>query len=285
MPSQTGFLNVTENWSAKVQNTGLEFVVSSTNFKTKEFSWNTSFNLTIPRNKLVSFPGIESSNYATRYVVGEPLSVLMKFKYLGVNDTTGIFQFLDAKGVPTYSPVNISNNQFNDIQDIGNLDPKFYGGFSNSFEYKNFHLDIFFEFKKQTGINYLAQIYGIYVPGVESNQPAALLSRWQKPGDKSEFEKFTTDAFTPAGRAARSYFTQSSGAYSDASYIRLKTVSFSYTLRSRYHGKIKAGALRFYVNAENVFTVTNYKGNDPETQSFYGVPPLRTIATGCQFNF
>lgn len=284
LPSQTGFLSVTENWSAKVQNTGMEFVVSSTNFKTKEFSWNTSFNLTIPRNKLVSFPGIESSSYATRYVVGEPLSVLLKFKYLGVNDTTGIFQFLDAKGVPTYSPKNISNNQLNDIQEIGNLDPKFYGGLSNSLGYKNLYLDIFFEFKKQTGINYLGQIYN-NVPGGEINQPVALLSRWQKPGDKTEFEKFTTDVITPAGIAARRYFTHSSGVYSDASYIRLKTVSLSYTLQGKHLGKIKAEALRFYINAENVFTISNYKGNDPETQSFYGVPPLRTVVAGCQFNF
>jgi TonB-linked SusC/RagA family outer membrane protein len=285
LPSQTGFLNVTENWSAKVQNTGWEFVVTSSNFKTKKFSWNTSFNLTIPRNKLVSFPGIESSSYATRYVVGQPLSVLKKFKYLGVNDTTGIFQFLKASGVPTYSPVNVSNNKFNDIQVIGNQDPKFYGGINNSFEYKNFQLDIFLEFKKQTGVNYLGQIYGVNVPGGEFNLPAALLSRWQKPGDKSEFEKFTTNASTAAGRAARTYFAQSSGVYSDASYIRFKTVSFSYILRGKLLEKIKAETIRFYINAENLLTITNYKGNDPETQNFYGVPPLRTIAVGCQFIF
>jgi hypothetical protein len=218
-------------------------------------------------------------------VVGQPLSVLLKFKYLGVNDTTGIFQFLDAKGAPTYSPASISNNQLNDMHDIGNLDPKFYGGLSNSFGYKNFHLDIFFEFKKQTGINYLAQVYGGYVPGTEVNLPVTFLSRWQKPGDKSEFEKLTTDAITPAGIAARRYFTQSSGVYSDASYIRLKTVSLSYTLQGKHLGKIKAEAVRFYINAENVFTMTDYKGNDPETQSFYGVPPLRTVVAGCQFNF
>jgi len=217
--------------------------------------------------------------------VGQPLSVLKKFKYLSVNDTTGVFQFLTAGEVPTYSPVNISNNKFNDIQVIGNLDPKFSGGINNSFEYKNFQLDIFLEFKKQTGANYLAQIYGGNVPGGEFNLPAELLSRWQKPGDKSEFEKFTTDPVTTAGRAARTYFAQSSGVYSDASYIRFKTVSFSYKLRGRLLEKIKAETLRFYINAENLLTITNYKGNDPETQNFYGVPPLRTIAVGCQFIF
>ncbi|MGN6602447.1 MAG: SusC/RagA family TonB-linked outer membrane protein [Ginsengibacter sp.] len=285
LPSQTGFLNVTENWSAKVQNTGWEFVVSWINFKSKKFSWNTSFNLTIPKNKLVSFPGIASSSYATKYVVGRSLNVLKKFKFLGVNDTTGIFQFLTAEGVPTYSPVNISNNKFNDIQVIGNLDPIYYGGLSNSFEYKNFQLDVFLEFRKQTGVNYLAQIYGVYVPGGESNLPAALLSRWQKPGDKSEFEKFTTNVSTGAGRAARTYFAKSSGVYSDASYIRFKNVSFSYQFSNKLLKKIQAKTLRLYLNAENLLTITNYKGDDPETQNFYGVPPLRTIAIGCQFIF
>ncbi|HEY5408362.1 MAG TPA: SusC/RagA family TonB-linked outer membrane protein [Ginsengibacter sp.] len=285
LPSQTGFLNVTENLPATVQNSGWEFTLTSSNFKSKNFTWNASFNLTIPRNKLLAFPGIESSSYATKYIVGQSLNVIKGFKYLGVNDTTGVFQFLTAKGIPTYSPTNISGNNYNDIQVIGNLDPKFYGGVNNSFEYKNFQLDIFLEFKKQTGTNYLAQIYGGNVPGGESNLPAELLSRWQKPGDRSEFEKFTTDVSTPAGRAAGRYFIESSGVYSDASYIRFKTVSFSYTLRGKYLGKIKTEGLRFYINAENLLTITDYKGNDPETQNFYGVPPLRTIAVGCQFNF
>ena len=285
LPSQTGFLNVTENWSAKVQNAGWEFEVNSSNFQGKKFRWNTSFNLTIPRNKLVSFPGIESSDYATKYVVGQPLSVLNKFKYLGVDDATGTFEFLTAGGLPTYSPVNIKNNRFNDIQVIGNLDPKLYGGINNSFEYQNCQLGIFLEFRKQTGINYLAQIYGRNVPGEEFNLPAALLSRWQKPGDQSEFEKFTTDAVTTPGRAARTYFVQSSGVYSDASYIRLKTISFSYKLPEKIIKKMKVEALRFYINARNLLTVTHYKGNDPETQNFYGVPPLRTLAVGCEFNF
>ncbi|MDE3183121.1 MAG: SusC/RagA family TonB-linked outer membrane protein [Bacteroidota bacterium] len=285
LPSQTGFLNVTENSPAKVQNSGWEFTLTSSNFKSKNFKWNTSFNITIPKNKLLSFPGIESSSYATKYIVGQSLNVIKGFKYLSVNDTTGVFQFLTAKGVPTYSPQNISGNNFNDIQVIGNLDPKFYGGLSNSFAFKNFQLDVFIEFKKQTGVNYLAQIYGVNVPGVEYNLPTTLLSRWQKPGDKSEFEKFTTDASTAAGTAARSYFIESSGVYSDASYIRVKTVSFSYNFHGKYLERIKAETLRFYINAQNLFTITNYKGNDPETQNFYGVPPLRTIVLGFQLNF
>ncbi|HEU5053451.1 MAG TPA: SusC/RagA family TonB-linked outer membrane protein [Hanamia sp.] len=284
LPSQTGFLNVTENWSAKVENTGWQFVVTSTNIKTKKFSWNISFNLSIPKNRLVSFPGIESSSYATKYVIGRSLSVLNKFRYAGVNDTTGIFQFLTAGGVPTYSPENISNNKYNDIQVVGDLDPKYYGGLSNSFEYKNFQLDIFIEFKKQTGANYLAQIYGANVPGEEFNLPTALLSRWQKPGDKSEFEKLTADPTSFAGRAARTYFAQSSGVYNDASYIRFKNVSFSYEF-PKLVKRIKAKTLRLYVKAENLLTITSYQGDDPETQNFYGVPPLRTIAIGFQFIF
>ena len=284
LPSQTGFLNVTENSPAKVQNSGWELTLTSTNFKSKNFKWNTSFNITIPKNKLISFPGIESSSYATKYIVGQSLNVIKGFKYLGVNDTTGIFQFLTAKGIPTYSPKNISGNNYNDIQVIGNLDPKFYGGLDNSFTYKNFQLDVFLEFKKQTGANYLAQVYSS-VPGIEYNLPATLLSRWQKPGDNSEFEKLTTSSSSPAGNAARRYFTQSSGAYSDASYIRIKTVSFSYNVQGKYLARIKAEALRFYINAQNLFTITNYKGNDPETQNFYGIPPLRTIVLGFQLNF
>lgn len=280
LPSQTGFGGVVENWSALVQNTGWEFQLISNNIKNKSLSWSTSFNLTIPRNKLVSFPNIDKSNYAKQYIVGQSLSVLNKFEYLGVNDTTGVFQFLTSSKAPTYKPID-----YTDYKIIGNLDPKFFGGLGNTFTYKNIELYVFVEFKKQLGTNYLGQVYRVYVPGFEANQPTEFLNRWQNPGDQSQFQKFTSQVSTDAGIAARNYFVQSSGIYSDASYIRFKTVSLSYKLSATYLKNVKMKDCAIYIHAQNLFTITHYKGNDPETQNFYGIPPLRTITAGARFTF
>ncbi len=285
LPYQTGFGGVTENQNALVQNTGWEFQVFSNNFKTRQFNWTTSFNLTVPHNKLLSFPDLENTAYSTTYVIGQSLNVLLKFQYIGVNDTTGVFQFLSANKVPTYTPLLPSGGKLNDYVVIGNRDPKFYGGIRNTFNYKGIELDFFIEFKKQIGMNYWGQVYHSLLPGQQFNQPIEVLSRWQKPGDKTELQSYTTQASTPAGRAARMYFNSSSGAYSDASYIRFKTVSISYNIPNKILKKAKIENCRFYLHAQNLFTITNYKGTDPETQSYYGIPPMRTMTAGMQFNF
>jgi TonB-linked SusC/RagA family outer membrane protein len=283
LPTQTGFASVLENWKALVQNTGWEFQLSASNIKTTKFNWNTVFNMSIPHNKLVSFPGIESSSYSTKYIVGKSLNALNKLKYFGVNDTTGLFQFVTANGAITYTPTRLSGNKFNDVQVIGTTDPKFYGGLGNNVHYNNWELNFFFEFKKQTGVNYLGQVY-TFTPGQEYNLPESFVSRWRKPGDKSNIQRLTS-LYSGAAYSAASYFRESSGIYSDASYVRLKTVSLSYRLPQKFLDKMRLQACRFFVNGENVLLLTNYKGNDPETQNFYGVPPLKTFVAGLQASF
>jgi TonB-linked SusC/RagA family outer membrane protein len=279
LPGQTGFSSVLENWNAEVQNTGIELSLQASIVKNKLFSWNASFNMTLPKNKLLSFPNLAESSYATTYVVGQSLSVINKFKYAGVDPATGLFQFYNANGQLTENPSPASSSKFNDFQDIGNLDPKFYGGLSNSVNYKGFQLDVFLEYRKQLGVNYLAQVYN-YIPGNEFNQPAALLTRWTTPGQITNIERFSSQYGQEATEASN--FVQSSGVYSDASYIRVKTVSFSYSLPDAFVKKLNVRALRFYATSQNLFTITNYKGNDPETQSFYGVPPLKSVSFGLQ---
>lgn len=285
LPGQTGFGNILKNAPYTVQNSGWEISVSSTNIKTKRFSWSTSFNITIQKNVLLSFPGIDQSPYVGTYLVGQSLNVLQRVRYLGVNDTTGLFQFLTAKGVPTYSPNTAPESLGGDLVPVGNTDPKFFGGLKNTFGYRGFQLDIFFQFTKQIGVNYLAQVYSQPpVAGGIFNLPVSFTSRWQKPGDHTNIQKFSAqnaDAYS----AANYYFNYSNGPYSDASFIRCKSVSLSYNFPGSYLKRFKIEGLSLYVNAQNLFTITGYKGNDPETQSFYSLPPLRTIVAGLQFNF
>lgn len=278
LPSQTGFTGITSNFPALIQNSGLELQLSTTNANTKNFSWTSSLNLTIPRNKLISFPGIENTPYAQKYVVGKSLNVLNTFRFLGVNDTTGIYLF-ESKDGPTSNPVRVR-----DYYVFGDLDPKFYGGLTNTLSYKGFQLYALFQFAKQIGPNYLQQVNNFSPPGAMYNLPITLLNNWEKTLDKSEIQKFTSNNGTIAGSAATN-FSSSDGAYSDASYLRLKALSFSYALPDIILKKLKMETAKIYLNAQNLFTITNYKGNNPETQSFYSLPPLRTIVAGLQLTF
>ncbi|SDE97982.1 TonB-linked outer membrane protein, SusC/RagA family [Mucilaginibacter pineti] len=279
LPALTGFNSVVENWDAVVQNTGLELTLQVSVIKSKRFSWTSSFNMTLPKNKVLSFPNLEKSSYSTTYTAGQSINTVYGFKSAGVNATTGVFQFYDTNGQITDSPLPPSSGKFNDYYNIGNLDPKFYGGFQNTFTYNGVQLDVFVEFKKQLGVNYLQQVY-YSLPGMEQNLPVALLNRWKAPGDQTNIQKYSVQY--GAEYDAGSNFFQSSGVYSDASYIRIKTVSLSYNLPVKLTKKFNIQNLRIYASAQNLFTITRYLGNDPETQTLYGVPPLKTISCGLQ---
>jgi TonB-linked SusC/RagA family outer membrane protein len=275
LPSQTGFTNVIQNAPYSVQNEGVEIQITTTNIKNRNFSWNTSFNISVPKNILLSFPNIASSPYAGKYVVGKSLATRQEFKYIGVNDTTGIFEFMSNQGSPTYSPSYSS-----DLSVIGNLDPKFYGGIINSFNIHDFHLDIFFDFKKQLGANYLGQIYGYEDVGeLNTNVPTVFLNRWQKTGDQTNIERFSDGGIaTSAGQ----HFANSSAAYSNATYFRLKNISLSYNLPQKLLGKAKISNWRLYINAQNLLTFSKFKLSDPENQNYFALPPLRKIVGGIQ---
>jgi TonB-linked SusC/RagA family outer membrane protein len=286
LPIQTGFSSVTQNLPAEVQNTGLEFQINSKNIASKDFSWSTSFNLTVPNNKLIAFPGLATSSYASYYVIGQSTSVIQGYRYLDVNPATGVYQFQSADGTATSTPKYGTAASGGDYQVLGNTDPKFYGGFKNTFSYKAFQLDVFFQYTKQLGYNYLGQIYktGSPVGGADYNLPVAFLSSWQNPGDQSNIEKLT-GSYSSAAYTAATDFARSSGALSDASFIRLKTASLSYAINPNFLKKLNVTTCRVYINAQNLLTITNYKGNDPENQSMYGFPPLKTIVAGVQFTF
>lgn len=277
LPSQTGFTSITENLQALVQNTGVEIELRSTNINTRDFSWQTYGNITIPRNKLVSFPGLAYSSYATSYVIGEPLNLINKYRYLGVDPATGIYQFEDVNkdGVLTAK---------GDFQVLGKRDPDFYGGLGNDFQYKGFSCTVFFEFRHQTGLNYLLDMGTSRAPGRNFNQPVIVLERWQQPGDIAPIQRFTalnsTSVIIPA-----SQMISSNAAYSDASFLRLKNIAVSYRLPASWQKKIGCSNARIYALAQNVLTITGYRGADPETQRLYQLPPLKTLVIGVDLTF
>ncbi|MBL1407516.1 SusC/RagA family TonB-linked outer membrane protein [Sphingobacterium faecale] len=283
LPISTGFSKVVQNWGAKVENKGSEAVLQASISKTPTFSWSSSFNISLPKNQLISFPGLEESAYSTMYTIGRSLSSLYLYKYAGVDKETGIFTFYKEDGTVTSTPKSAQSGQFNDMYYVGKTDPEFFGGLSNTFSFRSIRLDIFMDFKKQIGKNYLGQVYYFY-PGERANMPVELLNRWQKEGDQAAFQKYSTLATSKAGRANQ-VFAKSDAVYGDASYLRLRNVTISYEIPANYIKRIGLKHLNTFVNAQNLFTITNYKGNNPETQSFYGVPPLSSFNFGIQMKF
>ncbi len=268
LPGTTGFTSIQANLDAKVENSGFEFELNGTILKNNNFSWNGSFNLSVPKNKLLAFPGLEDSSYANRYIIGEPLSIAKLYNLEGVNPETGIFEFTDFNGDGAISS--------EDRQFIAELSPKFFGGLTNTLTYKNCSLNFLFQFVKKDGYN---QYRFTEPPGTMLNQSESVLDRWQKPGDQASMQRYTTGQNYEA-YLAYSRFTQSSGVISDASFVRLRSLEVAYNL---VINEKKRTSCRLVLQGLNLLTFTDFEGGDPEQIKGF-IPPLRRFTFGFELN-
>tara|TARA_R110002051_G_scaffold63132_5_gene114914 strand:- start:12208 stop:15195 length:2988 start_codon:yes stop_codon:yes gene_type:complete len=271
LAATTGFSSLTGNFDATVENTGFEFDLSSTNIKGPNFQWSSNFNITIPENKLIKFPGLETSAFVNRYIIGEPLSIIKLFESQGVNPDRGIYEFKDYNGDGNIT--GIEDRKF-----VEDFSPDFFGGIGNTFSYKNISLDLFFQFKKQRGYN---SIRAQSVAGFRSNGSVDLLERWQQIGDNSPI-MLATASLNPSFFDAFSNQRFSNAAVSDASFVRLRNISLTYNLPK----PLKNGMnISMYVQGQNLLTITGYDGPDPEQTSQSILPPLRQLTLGLQLSF
>jgi TonB-linked SusC/RagA family outer membrane protein len=279
LPNLTGFSSFLENLPATIQNTSWEFIVSSVNVKLTNFSWTSSANLTIPRNRLVSFPGIENTSYASGGAgvkIGQPIGVIQTSHYAGVNPVNGFNFFLDQNGTP--------NNDLGGQDVYLSTQPRFYGGLINSFSYKAFQFDFLFQFVKKMGARDMYFFNGNKGPGnflaTSSNQPVTILDHWQKPGDIKNISLYLSSGNT----ASTVKVTDAFYSY-DASYVRLKNLSLSWQFPSALLKKTHIQTARLYIHGQNLLTISKYSGLDPETMSLSNLPPLRMVTTGVQIGF
>jgi len=282
LSTQTGFSGFQSNLPATVQNSGAEFSLSSVNIKSKYLTWNTSFNISKNSNKLISFPDIEKTSYYTTYQVGKPISANYAYQYIGIDPATNFPAFTDFNGVggtaaPTGGFAELGRG---DRYYAGTLFPSFMGGITNSFTYKGFNLDFTFQFVKQKGRSLARSTF--YPPGYMYNVATNVINDYLSQG--SEDYLVTAGLTGTNGRTA--YFAFSNWAASDAnivdaSFIRMKNVSLSYVLPGNWLKAIHVDKVRIFTQGQNLFTVTGFKGIDPESQGVV-TPPLRTIIAGLQ---
>ncbi|WP_050982052.1 SusC/RagA family TonB-linked outer membrane protein [Mucilaginibacter paludis] len=274
LPGQTGFTSILANFPALVQNSGWEYTLATTNIHAAKFTWSTSANLTVLENKLLAFPNLATSSYASSLVIGQPTTIQKYLVAQGVNPTTGLYQF-NGTSIPTNET------------SVTNTTPKFYGGITNSFTYGNFDLSFLFQFVKQNGVSEFGAFPyapGVLTTGALSNQPASVLARWQAPGDVTSIQKFTTS------NTAYTYLAYSDASVTDASFIRLKNIAFDYRLPANLMHRIKLNSCKVFIQGQNLLTITRYKGLDPETATFNGqgfsaglvLPTLKTLVIGIQ---
>lgn len=266
LPSVTGFTSVLANLDATIQNTGWEFEIAGRPF-TGAFKWETSANLSIPKNKLLSFPGLEGSTYANSYAIGQPVNIVKLYHLEGINPQSGQYIFTDYNGDGKISSPD-------DRQVIKNIGVEFFGGWSNNFSYKNWSLSLLVQFVKQQSRNFNYQMSS---PGLMRNLPVEALNVWSPDNPNGLYMPYHATA-----SPLHSLFQMSDATVSDGSFIRLKNIQLSY--RIPLQGKLIKEA-KIYFQGQNLYTWTRYFGLDPEFSSLGFLPPLKTYSFGMQINF
>ncbi|WP_442591862.1 SusC/RagA family TonB-linked outer membrane protein [Pedobacter sp. AW31-3R] len=271
LPGYTGFQSVVANIPGVLQNRGFELSLNTVNIRRGTFNWTTSFNFSLNRNKLLSFPGLENSSYADQYLIGQPSNIYQLLRYTGLDAQTGLYTFEDKNGNGMIEGYGVNSDRY-----AFNLNPDFMGAMQHTISWANWSLAFSLDYKKQKGF------YPAFnrVPGGLYNQPVEVLSRWRTPGDLSQTHRYTTNSFD------LSDYRNSDASITDASYVRLQNVSLSYNLPQKVADKIKAKGLRIYAQGQNLVTFTSYKGQDATNPSLdYGFIPQRIFTSGLQLTF
>jgi TonB-linked SusC/RagA family outer membrane protein len=298
VPYRSGFASYLQNYGS-VSNKGVEFSLNSENIKTDKFTWSTNFNISANKNKIEKLASDIALGASGRNISilrqGYSVNSFQLYKQLYVDPQTGnaVYDDVNKDGKITSA----------DRQIVGNALPKFTGGFTNDFTYKNFSLNIFFYFQQGNKIMNMNDFFLVH-GGTQNNIGFVprQLERWQKAGDITDIPRLTTYSGDPTvnGGSANNYggnvANQSSRYLEDGSFIRLKNVALGYLIPNSITSKWHISKLKASISASNLLTFTRYKGLDPEVSSQGGnqntagydwatVPQPRTIQVGLNVTF
>jgi TonB-linked SusC/RagA family outer membrane protein len=269
--------------AGEIQNKGLELGLNTINL-TGEFKWNSNFNISFNNNKVLKLGLLKKLPFQNLTSVGESVILLTEGSALGsfygykvdkVDAATGQLLYKDVNGDGSITPDDRTN--------IGNPNPDFTFGFSNNLSYKGFSLDALIT-GSQGGDVFNASRMDLTLMNNYNNQSTEVLNRWTTPGQITDVPK-ANDA---------SALHVSDRFVEDGSYIRLKAVTLGYQFKLE---KWKLNSLKLYVTGQNLYTITNYKGFDPEVGAFNNAtgigqgidlgtyPQVKTFIFGLKANF
>ena len=273
----------------EMTNKGIEFTLNAVPVRTKNFSWNTTINLSHNKNTVDKMQndvfhttnltqgdpmvaGVSANGWTQRIMEGEPLGTFYTYQYAGTVNGRSEYYVLDENGNRTGETTN--NPGLKDRSVTGCAQPKLTAGWNNTLSYKNWNLTAF--------------LTGVFGNDVYDSPRAHYTSAQLFSDGKNVLKEFLTN---PAGDASGSL--PSDRFIEKGSYVRLQTLSLSYTFRNCFHDWIQD--LTLYGTANNLFTITNYKGLDPEV-NLGGIDPgidyrwnryphTRTFMVGVKINF
>lgn len=266
--------------AASMYNKGIELAINATIIEKKDFSWNVNFNLTTQKNEVTALaqgvPEIVGTTQLERTnitKVGYQLGSFFLVRTNGVDPTTGRRVFVNAAGQEVLfdfsNPTAAQRWRFRDGSvapaiDLskdgyiaGNALPTVYGGFNNSFSYKDFDLgiDIYYSFGNSV---YFGSRAGLLDQRFWNNT-TDVLNRWQKPGDVTNIPKVVFNDNISNG----SSIPMDANLY-NADFVKFRSITLGYSIPKKVAEKAKLNSARFYVQAFNPFVITNYPGADPE---------------------
>ncbi|WP_127139972.1 TonB-dependent receptor [Flagellimonas marinaquae] len=256
----------------KVRNRGFELSLNSLNVRTDNFEWNTSFNISTNRNEIMEIDAPEGfilNNPIGGDFVGVPSGILREGIPLGsfyglVSE--GIWnnqEEIDSSGL-TGETVFLGGRRYKDVdgdgeidvtkdrQVIGDANPDFFGGFGNTFKYKNFEMYMYFTFVFGNDIfNETLSKLGV---AFDNNVPGHYVDRWTPSNTDSNV--------LSANAAQRSLVTSNSDMIEDGSFVRLRNLNFSYRIPTDNIPWISTA--KVYIQGTNLILFDNYSGYDPE---------------------
>lgn len=261
LPHSTGFDNAIQN-IGELQNKGLEFAIKSVNIE-GELTWTSDFNISFNKNKITNLVGQEmvAGNIAGRgdaILIKEDYSLgtFYGYEYGGVDPETGNVYYIDSLGESTFTP-----DAERDRKVIGNANPDFTYGLTNTITYKGLTFSLFLEGAKG---NEMLNASRFDTEGMTDpkNQSTVVVDRWQQSGDITDVPRASWGN-TNNSRISDKFIE-------DGSYMRIKTLTLSYDLPKSILERAKINNLRLYVTGENLLTFTKYSGFDPEVNAFGG---------------
>jgi TonB-linked SusC/RagA family outer membrane protein len=275
LPPEDGFGSVTANLGT-VRNSGIEVSLTSTNIRSKNFSWTTNLNYSHNHNVLLNIygPGNNTNNVAQSQFIGYPLGLVYGYKIIGVwqqsqaaqaatyGQIPGQYRVQDitTSGLNTGTPTAANLNpdgviNSNDRQVLGSSIPSWFGGITNSFKYKDFDFSVV-----------------VYTRQGTFEQSVFLTQELDGDQGRARFNAFSRSYWTPtnpsntwANQARETDgSTRTISEYQNSSYTKISNMVLGYTLTPQAVSKIGIKRLRIYVDANNPFIFTKFIGWDPE---------------------
>ena len=283
----TGFDSQMQN-IGKIQNKGIELSFNSTNIQTRNFTWQTNFNISFIKNTLKGLAsGVESmyarsgfdSNFtAYDYIatVGQSLGLIYGYEFDGIYQSSDFYttpdnQLILKEGITNnarYGTVKPGVVKYkdqdgdgiittNDRTVIGNAMPKWFGGITNTFNYKGIDFSFMFQFNYGNDIYNATRLYATQSRSGRRNMLAEVADRWSPTNASNKVP--SQDGYIVNDVYSR--FIE------DGSFLRLKNITLGYTLPHKWTRKFHASKLRIYATGQNLFCISGYSGYDPEVNS------------------